>query len=236
LVTPLYARIGRALIESLRHPTVVRDTSAQKVFDVTPKGVRQAIAEALRNEDHDFTETRWSDAMSSSGREQSWGGTRFGNRLIDQRVVHVAAGPGAAFAPIRRIGGRNGWYYATWLWHLRGFLDLLVGGIGVRRGRRDPEILQPGDTIDWWRVEAIEPDRRLFLRAEMKLPGRAWLEFRVEPAEAMTSITQTAIFDPVGLLGLVYWYGIYPLHRLVFRGMLGGIKRAAESDAKRVPH
>jgi uncharacterized protein YbjT (DUF2867 family) len=236
LVTPVYARIGRALIESLRHPTIIHDQSAEKAFGITPKRVQQAMAEALRNEDRDFAETRWSDALSSSGKGQTWGGTRFGNRLVDQRVVQVAAPPATAFAPIRKIGGANGWYYATWLWHLRGFLDLLVGGVGVRRGRRDPEVLHPGDTVDWWRVEAFEPDRRLFLYAEMKLPGRAWLEFTVVPAGAMTIIRQTAIFDPIGLLGLAYWYGIYPLHVLVFRGMINNIRRVALKEAQDAAH
>ena len=137
--------------------------------------------------------------------------------------------PERAFAPIRRLGGEAGWYYGNWLWSLRGFLDLLVGGVGVRRGRRDPEDLRVNDALDFWRVELFEPPRRLRLRAEMKLPGRAWLEFEVTPNEAGGSIIrQTAIFDPLGLLGLAYWYGIYPLHQLVFAGMLRNLARAAE--------
>ncbi|MEJ2336497.1 MAG: DUF2867 domain-containing protein, partial [Gemmatimonadales bacterium] len=115
-----------------------------------------------------------------------------------------------------------------WLWRLRGFLDLLVGGAGIRRGRRDPETPSAGDTVDFWRVESYEPDRLLALNAEMKLPGRAWLQFEVEPlADGGSRIRQTAIFDPVGLFGLLYWYGLYPLHVVVFRGMLRGIARAA---------
>lgn len=125
-----------------------------------------------------------------------------------------------AFAPIRRIGGESGWYYADFLWRLRGFLDLLLGGVGVRRGRRHPELLAVGDALDFWRVEAFEPDRRLRLAAEMKLPGRAWLEFEVTEDEKGATIRQTATFDPAGLAGLTYWYGVYPLHVLVFRGML----------------
>jgi hypothetical protein len=108
-------------------------------------------------------------------------------------------------------------------------LDLLVGGVGLHRGRRDPEQLRAGETLDFWRVEAIEPDRRLRLAAEMKLPGRAWLEFEVVPEGGGARIRQTALFDPVGLAGLAYWYGIYPLHRLVFAGMLRGIVRAAQA-------
>ncbi|MGP0594256.1 DUF2867 domain-containing protein [Nitrospira sp. T9] len=135
-----------------------------------------------------------------------------------------------AFRPIQRIGGRTGWYFADWLWTLRGWLDLLVGGVGLRRGRRNPEELRVGDVVDWWRVEANEPGVRLRLCAEMKLPGRAWLEFLVEPHGAGSKITQTASFDPIGLSGLLYWYGIWPVHELVFRGMIRGIARAAQGS------
>ncbi len=226
LVTPVYARIGRKLIDSVRHPTVVRDDAAEAEFGIHPAGYSAAIAAALRNEDRELAETHWSDAMSSSGAPAVWEGARFGNRLIDSRVEHTQASPRQAFAPIRRIGGRRGWYYANSLWKLRGALDLLVGGVGLRRGRRDPEQLRVGDTVDFWRVEAFEPDRRLRLQAEIRLPGRAWLEFEVEPADGGSVIRQTASFDPVGLLGLAYWYLVHPLHQSIFAGMLRGIARA----------
>jgi uncharacterized protein YbjT (DUF2867 family) len=226
LVTPLYARIGRKLVESLRHPTVVQDESALRMFDIQPKGIDAAIALALRNEDQELARTRWSDALSAAGPGRDWGGVRFGSRLVDSRTVHVQASPAMAFAPIRRIGGTTGWYYGNWLWRARGFLDLLMGGVGVRRGRRDPHWVRGGDTIDWWRVEAYEPDRRLRVAAEMKVPGRAWLEFEVDGDANGATIRQTAIFDPVGLLGLVYWYTLYPVHQLVFAGMLRGIVAA----------
>jgi uncharacterized protein YbjT (DUF2867 family) len=229
LVTPLYAHVGRKLIDSIRHPTVVTDEAALRDFPIRPIGVRETIARALANEDHAFAETRWSDALSAAGDEPTWGGVRFGNRLVDSRSVYVHAPPERAFAPIRRIGGSTGWYYGELLWRLRGALDLLVGGVGLRRGRRDPERLRAGETLDFWRVEAIEPDRRLRLAAEMKLPGRAWLEFEVVRDGRGSRIRQTALFDPAGLAGLAYWYGIYPLHRLVFAGMLRGIARAAEA-------
>jgi hypothetical protein len=228
LVTPLYARVGRKLVESLRHETVVHDDRALRTFPIRARGVREAIAEALEHEDQECALTRWSDAISSSGPSRSWGGLRFGNRLVDVRTEVVATTPEQAFRPIQRIGGRTGYYYADALWRLRGFMDLLVGGVGVRRGRRDPLRIHVGETIDWWRVEALEPGRRLRLVAEMKLPGRAWLEFEVAPHESGTLIRQVATFDPVGLLGLIYWYGIYPVHSLVFRGMLRGIARCAE--------
>ncbi len=227
LVTPLYARVGRKLVESLRNPTLVSNNLAETTFSVRPRSVRAAISRALLNEDHEFAETRWSDALSSAGPRQTWGGERFGSRLVDSRTITVNVPPEKAFAPIRRIGGRTGWYYGNWLWSLRGFFDLLVGGVGVRRGRRDPENLNVGDPLDFWRVEQYEPPHRVRLHAEMKLPGRAWLEFEVTPAEQGSTIRQTAIFDPRGLLGLVYWYGIYPLHQCVFAGMLRNIARAA---------
>jgi uncharacterized protein YbjT (DUF2867 family) len=228
LVTPVYAGIGRTLVDSIRHPTVVRDPSALRVFPIVPRGLRQAIADALRNEDREFAETRWSDSLSSGEPSVAWGGVRYGNRFVDHRTVEVPVSPQRAFQPIQRIGGSAGWYYADWLWRLRGFLDLLAGGVGMRRGRRHPVDLHPGDTLDWWRVEVCEPNRRLRLFAEMKLPGRAWLEFIVDPHGEKCLIHQRAIFDPRGLAGLLYWYGVYPLHLLVFRGMLRALaKRAA---------
>lgn len=228
LVTPLYARVGRKLIDSLRHPTVVRDDAAKKTFEIKPKGVREAIREALHNEDSECAETRWSDAISSAGAEKNWGGVRFGNRLVDHREMVSELPVEQIFKAIQRIGGQNGWYYADWLWQLRGFLDLLLGGVGVRRGRRHPENIQIGDTIDWWRVEAFEPNKKLRLFAEMKLPGRAWLEFEVEQREKNSLLKQTAIFEPVGLFGLAYWYLVYPMHSLIFTGMVRGIVQAAE--------
>jgi uncharacterized protein YbjT (DUF2867 family) len=227
LVTPLYARVGRKLIESIKHPTVVRDPSALEAFPVRPRGIREAIATAIRNEEREVAQSRWYDARSSGGGSRNSADERFGNRFVDSRARDVDVGPGDAFAPIRRIGGRTGWYAYDWLWRLRGFLDLLVGGVGMRRGRPAPEDLHAGDALDFWRVEAYEPDRRLRLSSEMKLPGRAWLESEVVAREGGATIRQTALFDPVGVLGLVYWYGVYPVHRLVFSGMLRGIARAA---------
>lgn len=220
LVTPVYARVGRKLIDSIRNPTVVREPSALELFSIKPKGIREMIARAIVNEDCEFAATRWSDALSSRGDPSGWGGVRFGNRIVDSREVTVNATPEVAFRPIRRIGGDTGWYYGDWLWHLRGFVDLLAGGVGIRRGRRDPESVQVGDALDFWRVEGFEDDRRLRLRAEMKLPGRAWLEFEVEPSGGGALVRQTAIFDPIGLGGLAYWYVLYPVHKLIFGGML----------------
>jgi uncharacterized protein YbjT (DUF2867 family) len=231
LVTPVYARIGRKLVDSMRNPTLVSDPSALAIFNIKPKSLKEAIERALHHEDREFALTSWCDALSSSGEPQSWGGVQFGTRLVDSRTVQVAVPPALAFAPVRRIGGSNGWYFANFLWWLRGSFDLLVGGVGLRRGRRDPNALVVGDALDFWRVETFEPDRRLGLVAEMKVPGRAWLQFEVEPNSRGSVIRQTAIFDPAGLAGLLYWYALYPAHWWIFRGMLRQIAILADREA-----
>jgi uncharacterized protein YbjT (DUF2867 family) len=224
LVTPIYARVGKQLIESLPHETIAHDLAAREAFDVRPMSVREAIERAIRNEDQDFAETRWTDALASRGETKGWGGDVFGARLVDSRVIRLDCTPEGAFRAIQQLGGGSGWYYANWLWRLRGLVDLAVGGAGIRRGRRDAETLRIGDVVDFWRVEAIEENRLLRLAAEMKLPGRAWLQFEIESAGSSScELRQTALFDPVGLAGLAYWYALYPLHALVFRGLLRGI-------------
>jgi uncharacterized protein YbjT (DUF2867 family) len=227
LVTPVYARVGRKLIESLPHETVVRKPSALERFPIRPRGYREAIARALLNEDREIAETRWSDALSAGGSARWTPSSAVGGRLVDSREREVPLPPAQAFAPVRRIGGVTGWYYGNTLWRLRGFLDLLAGGVGLRRGRRDPETPTVGSPLDFWRVEGYEPDRLLRLRAEMRMPGRAWLQFEVDGDEHGSRIRQTAIFDPAGLAGLLYWYALLPLHRVVFEGMLDGIAQRA---------
>jgi hypothetical protein len=233
LVTPLYARVGRKLIESLRNPTVVTSDRARVVFAVIrPRPLREAIARALSREDAELAATRWSDALSSAALPPPWGGTRFGTRLVDSRACEVAVDSRRAFAPVRRLGGTAGWYFGNALWKVRGALDLLAGGAGLRRGRRDPERLRVGEAVDFWRVEGYEEDRLLRLAAEMRLPGRAWLQFEVTPLDqGRSEIRQTAIFDPAGLLGLLYWYALYPFHALIFKGMLRAIAARAEGAA-----
>ena len=226
LITPLHARAGRRLIESMREDTIVRNERARELLsDVKPRGMREAFRRALANEDREFASTHWSDALSSRGRAQNWHGVRFGARRVDSRAVEVDASPRKAFTPIARIGGTTGWYYANALWRLRGLFDLLAGGVGVRRGRRHPERLLVGDALDFWRVEEMIPDRLLRLHAEMKLPGRAWLQFEIA-GDGPVVIRQTATFDPVGLFGLLYWYALYPVHALMFAGMLRAIAQS----------
>ncbi len=229
LVTPVYARIGRTLVKSIQNPTVVRDNAMEKIFGVSPHGLRESIQSALQNEDNEFAATRWCDAVSTGRGKDHPAVFRPGTRFVDTRTVRVAVSPEEAFEPIRRIGGKEGWYFGNFLWHVRGIIDLLVGGAGLRRGRRHPSELFIGDALDFWRVESYEPNKLLRLRAEMKLPGRAWLQFEIKEGNSGAQITQTALFDPSGIAGLLYWYLLYPIHCLIFSGMLRQIKRRAEA-------
>jgi uncharacterized protein YbjT (DUF2867 family) len=234
VVTPVYASIGRELIGSLRNDTLVHDRSALGVFPIRPRGFRESIERALANEDREFAETRWSDALSAH-QGRNWGGVTFGQRAVSSRRVDVAATPEQTFAPIEQIGGTTGWYYANGFWRLRGLIDKLVGGVGLRRGRRDPVRLTVGDTLDFWRVEAFEQGRLLRLAAEMRTPGRIWLQFEVDGNQAGSTLCQTAIFDPHGLAGLAYWYTLYPIHYLIFAGMLRRIRQAATATPASPP-
>ncbi len=233
LVTPLYAPVGRALIEGVRNETVVRDDRALRTFPIRPRGLRDAVRRALENEDRDYAATRWCDAFAPGARAPE---RTYRTRVVDSRAARVPGDAETAFRPVQRIGGDTGWYFGNWLWRLRGWLDLLVGGPGLRRGRRHPEEIRVGDTLDFWRVEAFEPPRLLRLRAEMKLPGRAWLQFEISPLEpGVVEIRQTALFDPLGVIGRAYWYALVPLHGLVFGGMLRGIaRRASAAPAEKI--
>jgi uncharacterized protein YbjT (DUF2867 family) len=228
LITPLYARIGKHLISSIKNPTIVTSDKAKAFFSIQPVGIQEAIERAIKNEDQDVAASRWSDSLSANGYEPKNETLEYSSRVFDKRDIFISVKPHVAFAPIQRIGGKNGWYYATFLWRLRGYLDLLFGGIGIRRGRRDQNHLFVGDTLDWWRVEAFEQDKLLRLRAEMKVPGRAWLQYEVEPYQDGSIIHQTAIFDPLGLWGRLYWYCLLPVHHFIFGGMLRNIAKSAK--------
>jgi hypothetical protein len=209
---------------------VVTDASALAEFSIRPVGIREAIRRTLRDEDEAMANTRFGEALASEPKAPSWGGRAFGSRIVDSRVIRVEVPPSRAFRPIRRIGGRTGWYYGGALWQLRAALDRLVGGVGMRRGRRDPDRLEVGDPVDFWHVEAIEPDRLLRLAAEMRVPGRAWLQFEVEGSANGSTIRQSAIFDPLGIAGRIYWYVLYPAHHWIFRGMLQGVAARAAGE------
>tara|TARA_B100000579_G_scaffold426780_1_gene434469 strand:- start:1022 stop:2269 length:1248 start_codon:yes stop_codon:yes gene_type:complete len=227
LITPLYARIGRKLVESIVHSTVVRDDTALENFKIKPIGVEEAIQRAIKLENMESEVSRWYDSTSSSGETNHEKEYKFGERLIDTRILNIDVPAETAFNPIQHIGGEKGWYAWNILWQLRGFIDLLLGGVGMRRGRSHKDKLIVGGTIDFWRIEKFVPNNFLSLSAEMKLPGRAWLEFEVVANGNTSTIKQTAIFEPIGILGKMYWYSLYPLHQLIFEGMLQAIANKA---------
>jgi hypothetical protein len=213
------------MLDSLRNETVVHDPTAEEAFSVEPRGLSEAIERALAAEDRDLTETHWSQAPASTSRSRL-GGTKHGRRIVSSRDVRVNRRANIAFGRVERIGGATGWYARNWFWTLRGLLDELRGGVGLRRGRRHPRELRVGDAVDFWRVEHVDPGSRLLLSAEMKLPGRLWLEFEVKPEHQGSRIHQTTVFDPAGYVGRAYWYLLYPLHNNIFRAMLHGLRRA----------
>ena len=233
LVTPLYARIGRKLVESIVHSTVVHDDTALRNFKIKPIGVEEAIQRAIKLENRESVASRWYDSTSSSGETNHEKGYKFVERLIDARTLNINVPPETAFNPIQHIGGEKGWYACNLLWQLRGGIDLLLGGVGMRRGRSHKDKLIVGGTIDFWRIEKIIPNNFLSLSAEMKLPGRAWLEFEVIGNGSSSTIKQTAIFEPIGILGKMYWYALYPLHQLIFAGMLQAIAYKALALSKK---
>ena len=228
LVTPLSHSIAIPLAEGLRNPVICRDDRIARLIPQDLLTVRQAIRAALGQIAGNMVETTWSMAGPVPG-DPEWAG---GKVFRDERKVAANAPGWAVFRAVCRLGGAHGWYAADWLWRIRGLIDRMAGGPGLRRGRRNPETLSYGEALDFWRVVGLEPDRRLALRAEMKLPGEALLEFRIEPAGAANCVLrQTAVFQPRGLFGLLYWYAVMPFHKVVFGGMLKGILREAERIA-----
>jgi uncharacterized protein YbjT (DUF2867 family) len=226
LVTPLSREIARPLAEGLRNRVVCRNDEAQRLMPGPLLSVRESIRAALQRMEAGDVETAWSTAGPIPS-DPDWAG---GTVYTDRRSVEVAASPARVFAAVQRIGGGHGWYAADALWRLRGALDRLLGGPGLRRGRRNPDSLEFGETLDFWRVTGLEADRRLSLRAEMKLPGEALLEFSIEARGSRSQLVQTARFLPRGLMGMAYWYAALPFHALVFSGMLDGIRREAEAS------
>ena len=224
LVTPLDAHIARPLAEGLRNRVVCRNDLAARLMPQELHTTRQAIDAALGM---DHPETSWSDAGTIPG-DPDWAG---GTSYVHREETEVEAPPAEAFRAVVRIGGKNGWYGVDFLWQLRGWMDQLIGGPGLRRGRRDADTVRYGDALDFWRVTGIEEGHTLQLRAEMIVPGEAILEFEIEPDAGdpkRCRLVQTARFLPRGLLGILYWYAVMPLHGVVFRRMLQGIRRAAE--------
>ena len=224
LITPLSNTIARPLAEGLKNPVVCRENRIAGLIPQELLGVRDAIHAALSKMAEHGVETCWSMAGPIPGDPDWAGGTVF----RDVRQITVEAPAWAVFRAVCRVGGGNGWYAADILWKIRGWLDQLAGGPGLRRGRRDSEMVGYGEALDFWRVVGFERDCRLALRAEMKLPGEALLEFRIEAlSDQQCVLRQSALFRPRGLFGLAYWYSVLPFHAIVFRGMLRGIEREA---------
>jgi len=229
-VTPIPAEIAMPLVEGLRNEVIVRDDLAQRLFpQIHVVDYRTAVERALAQLDAGHIESSWSDALAASlGDRAPFSFTAQDGMLIEVRQRVVAAPADAVFRAFTGIGGARGWPSFNWAWRLRGVVDRLVGGVGFRRGRRDPDDLRVGDALDFWRVEAVEPGRLLRLRAEMKVPGRAWLQFEAHAQDdGRTLLVQTAFFAPKGLLGLLYWYALYPFHGPIFNRMIDRLARLA---------
>lgn len=237
LVTPVPLSIARPLAESMQHDAVTREPLAGSVLPPPPGGptpYREAVRAAIERDRRGDLATRWEDDLSSAAAPEAplpadpdWSGRTV---YTDERSLRAAdADPAAVWRVIEGIGGASGWYSTPLLWTIRGVVDRLVGGPGLRRGRRDPHHLRVGDAVDWWRVESIEPGRSLTLRAEMRMSGRAWLQLCVDPVEdgAGARYRQRAVYFPDGLRGHLYWWGISPFHALVFPAMARNIVAAA---------
>jgi uncharacterized protein YbjT (DUF2867 family) len=231
-MTPIHAGIIYSFVESLRNEVVVRNDKAKVLFpSIEPVGYEIAVQRALKDLEAGQVETRWSDSLSSNQADVPPVELTTDKGLqIERRQKIVDAPPEDVYAVFSRLGGEQGWLYANLLWWLRGVADRMVGGPGFRRGRRDPEEVRVGDALDFWRVEAVEPNRLMRLRAEMKLPGQAWLQFEAIPQpDDKTLLVQTAFLAPKGLLGFLYWYGLYPFHGLIFGQMIHKLAEQAEA-------
>ena len=229
LVTPLPVGVARPLVDSLRNEVTVSGDPIPKRFGIDPMPLDDAIGRALSSDVTLDVPSRWSDASTSPAQVFAWdpdwaGGTLF----VDRKEIRSTANPIDLYWAFARIGGSVGYYTQNWAWRVRGIIDILVGGVGLRRGRRHPEEVRVHDTVDFWRVADVRPGESLQLSAEMKLPGDAWLEWRIEDEGAQRNLVQTAYFRPRGLLGRLYWYSLLPAHRLIFGRMGSRIAQAAE--------
>lgn len=228
LVTPIPNAIAVPLIEGVVHPVVGDTSRARRLFpDIQPMSYEDAVARALERTRLEDVTTRWT---------VSGGDTDPAVRLEDRegiirevRTRHVDVSPDVVARTFASLGGERGWLVWRWAWEARGLLDQLLGGPGLRRGRRHPTDLYPGEAIDFWRVEEWRPGRLLRLRAEMKVPGRAWLQFEAVPEQGGTTLVQTAFFAPRGFFGWLYWYGIYPFHAVIFSDMVDAIAEEAKA-------
>jgi Protein of unknown function (DUF2867). len=234
MITPIPVSISRALIEGMRNEVVVHDHAAEELFPVALIPYHEAVRRALQRIQSGAVETYWTGART--GLQPGVTLKVAEGMILDERRVESAASAAELFATFSGIGGERGWFYGEGGWKLRGAMDWLVGGVGLRRGRRNPDELRPGDALDFWRVEAVDPGRLVRLRAEMKVPGRAWLQFEASDRPGGGALlVQTAFFEPYGFLGLLYWNLLYPIHELFFAGMSRAIARRAERAGTKPP-
>ncbi len=231
LVTPVPSGIARPLVEGLRNEVVVRDPRPAQAFGITPTPFREALARAIDRTDRRDVESTWFDSIDAPDKASLTSMTSLEGMIVERRQRVVPAPPERVFAEVERIGGAAGWPYLDILWRIRGLMDRMVGGVGMRLGRRDPERLRVGDALDFWRVEEVRRPELLRLRAEMKVPGRAWLQYEVFREGGGSRLVQTALFEPKGVPGLAYWYVLYPIHGAIFRGTVRVLgERAVKGD------
>ncbi len=236
LVTPVPASIAFPLIEGLKAETICEDDGIRELVPIPLIGFDEAVRLSLAAIKRREVATRWTNASLPDSRSPAVPFDPAEFPIFDRQKVECTASPSALFDRVARVGGRVGWYYADFLWKIRGWMDRVIGGVGLRRGRRDPVKVFAGDAIDFWRVVDVVPGERLLLHAEMKVPGDAWLEFVVKPAGDHSELVQTAYFRPMPFWGKLYWDALYPLHWFIFRGMARGIAHAAEeSGAQAAP-
>lgn len=230
MVTPVHWRTVLPLIEGLRAEAIVHDGLAKQLFPaIQPMDFQAAVRAALGRVQSDVVETSWSDALvNSAGDVRPYKFMIEEGMMLERRTLEVEEPPTAVFRAYTGLGGARGWYYMDWAWALRGWFDKAIGGVGIRRGRRHPDEIWAGESLDFWRVEAVEPGRLMRLRAEMKVPGKAWLQFESAPQnDGKTLLTETAYYAPKGFWGFVYWYAMWPFHAFLFNGLIRRIAARA---------
>lgn len=235
MVTPIHWRVVLPLIEGLHAKLIVRERASAQLFpEIEPINFAAALHSALEHIQRGHVETSWSDALvTSAGDTKPYRFSVEEGMFIERRRSLVNAAPEYVFRSYTGIGGARGWLYMDWAWALRGWLDKVIGGVGIRRGRRHPDEIRSGESLDFWRAEAVEKDRLLRLRAEMKVPGKAWLEFQSEPQNGQTLLTVTAYFASRGLWGFLYWYLMWPFHAFLFDGLTRRLAERARLLARR---
>jgi uncharacterized protein YbjT (DUF2867 family) len=235
MVTPIHWRVVLPLIEGLHARLVVHDDEAHKLFpQIQPMDFRSALRTALGNVLSDKVQTSWSDALvNTAGDVKPYAFTVEAGLMMERRTMLLDLPPDVVYRAYTGIGGTRGWLYMDWAWALRGWMDKVIGGVGIRRGRRHPDEILAGESLDFWRVEAVEQNRLLRLRAEMKVPGKAWLQFESTPQDGKTLLTETAYYEPRGFFGFLYWYAMWPFHAFLFDGLIRRLAARARMLARK---